>query len=95
MRACPGLVVIAVVSVVGCGASVVACAVRPTAGAAVMGAVGMHLVDAISPTRTSTRTTRVRISRRVATVKHTMHHILEGSELVMVQALTSRSPVNK
>jgi hypothetical protein len=94
MRACPGLVVIAVVSVVGCGASVVACAVRPTAGAAVTGAVGMHLVDAIFPTRTSTRTTPVRISRRVATLAHMMD-ILEGSELVMVQALTSRSPVNK
>jgi hypothetical protein len=94
-QACPALAVIVAVFVAGCGASVAVCAVRLTAGVVATGVADILLAGATSPTRTSTRTTRVLISRRVATVVHTMEDIREDTEVVMVQAPTNRSPVSK
>jgi hypothetical protein len=95
MRACPGQGVIVAVIVVGCEVSVAACVVRPTAGVVAMGVVGILLGDATFPIRTSTKTTRALISRRVATVEHMMVDSREDTEVVMVQLPTSRSPANK
>jgi hypothetical protein len=95
MRACPGQAVIVAAFVVGCGVSVAVCVVRLTAGVVATGVVGMFLGDATSPIRTSTKTTRALISRRVATVEHMMVDLREDTEVVMVQLPTSRSPANK
>jgi hypothetical protein len=84
-----------VVSAVGCGGSEAACAVQPTVGVEVMGAVGMPLVAATSRTRICTKTTQVRNNRRVDTVEHMKAVMVAATVVVMGREVTSQSRVNK